>query len=126
MNFIFTIVIFTCLFMFRNERPVYLDQPAVIGYVLDNSSAEKSGLQTGDKITRIQDINNPTWQELIFKAMLSPNQPLDITVQHGKDLKNKTVVPQPGCPDPFGDMDCLPKSTVVVNAFVPPMLTVKT
>src|SRR5258708_15319940 len=86
MNFIFTIVIFTCLFMFRNERPVYLDQPAVIGYVLDNSSAEKSRLQTGDKVTRIQDINNHTLQEVIFKDMLSPNQPLDVTVQHGKDL----------------------------------------
>src|SRR5258708_2623107 len=125
MNFIFTIVIFTCLFMLRNDGPVYLDQPGVIGYVLDNSSAEKSGLQTGDKVTRIQDINNPTWQEVIFKVMLSPNQPLDITVQHGKDLVNKTVVPQTGSRDPLGDMGWLPEAKVVVKGVEPTMPAAK-
>jgi regulator of sigma E protease len=125
MNVIFTIVVLTSLFMFWNERPVYLDQPAIIGYVLDNSAAEKSGLQAGDRIARIQDINNPTWQQVIFKVILSPNQPLDISIQHGNDLVNKTIVPQAGSRDPLGDMGWLPLAKAIIKNPDPSMPAAK-
>ena len=46
------------------EHPVYLDQPAVIGWVMENSAAAKAGIQAGDRIVRIDGTQNPTWEDV--------------------------------------------------------------
>src|SRR5499425_1036316 len=58
MNELLAIVTLTGVFMFHYERPAYLDQPAVIGWIAPDSPAQKAGLQPGDRIVRIQGIDN--------------------------------------------------------------------
>src|SRR5437660_3619599 len=43
MNIVLAIALLTAVFMVHYEHPVYLDQAAVIGYVGDNTPAEKVG-----------------------------------------------------------------------------------
>ena len=61
MNIILAIALLTGVFMVRYEHPYFLDQPAVIGWVLENSAAAKAGFEPGDRIMRIGNTQSPTW-----------------------------------------------------------------
>src|SRR5579871_6261502 len=45
------------------EYPAFLEQPAVIAWVKNNSPAASAGLRPGDRIVRIDGIDNPTWEQ---------------------------------------------------------------
>jgi regulator of sigma E protease len=76
------------------EYPVYLDQPVNLAWVEKDSPAAKAGLQAGDRVIRIDGLQNPTWEQLDPKVMLSPNQPLSLTVKRGDQTFDTTVTPE--------------------------------
>jgi regulator of sigma E protease len=102
MNIVLAIALLTAVFMVHYEHPVYLDQAAVIGYVGENTPAERAGVQAGDKITRIDGINNPTWEDVLNHTVISPNQPLSLELQRGNDKISKSVTPDPVGQDEIG------------------------
>jgi regulator of sigma E protease len=102
MNIVLAIALLTAVFMVHYEHPVYLDQEAVIGYVGENTPAERAGVQAGDKITRIDGINNPTWEDVLNHTVISPNQPLSLELQRGSDKIAKSVTPDPVGQDEIG------------------------
>ena len=53
----------------------------MIGWVMQDSPAAKAGIQAGDRIVRIDGIENPTWEQVVPERRLSPNQSLDITIE---------------------------------------------
>src|ERR1700726_2378966 len=83
MNILLAIGLLTFVYMVHYEYPAVLDEPAVIGWVNPDTPAEKAGIQRGDKIVRVEDIENPNWKQVDPKEALSPNQPLDVTVERG-------------------------------------------
>jgi regulator of sigma E protease len=93
MNILLAIGLLTVVYMVHYEYPVYLDQPAVIGWVEKGSPADKLGLQRGDRIVRLDGIQNPTWEQLDPRVMLSPNQPLDLVIQRADQTIQKTITP---------------------------------
>src|SRR5260370_24101446 len=84
MNIMLAVALLTGVYMLHYEYPADLDQPAVVGWVNPNTPAEKAGVQRGDKIGRVEDIANPTWEQLEAKAMLNQNHPLKIGMQRGR------------------------------------------
>src|SRR5580704_18978109 len=68
MNILLAIALLTGVFMVHYERPEFFDQPAVVGWVLENSPAEKAGIQSGDRIVRIDGTQNPTWEDVLLKT----------------------------------------------------------
>src|SRR5690348_4194017 len=64
MNIILAIGLLTGVYMVHYEYPVFLDKPVVLAWVKHDSPAAKAGLQAGDKITRVEEIQNPTWEQL--------------------------------------------------------------
>jgi regulator of sigma E protease len=60
MNIMLAIGLLAGVYMVHYEYPAYLDQPAVIGWIEQDSPAAKLGLQAGDKIIRIENVENPT------------------------------------------------------------------
>jgi regulator of sigma E protease len=93
MNILLAIGLLTFVYMLHYEYPIFMDQSAVLGWVDQDSPAAKMGLQAGDRIVRVEDIQNPTWEQVEPKVMLSPNQPLSITIQRGGQTIDKTIVP---------------------------------
>jgi regulator of sigma E protease len=91
------------------EYPAYKDAPTVIGWVMNGSPAQQSGLQPGDKITRIEDINNPTWEQTLIRSILNANQPVQIDVQRGDQTLHTTVVPKPTGRDQLGEVLSVPE-----------------
>jgi regulator of sigma E protease len=109
MNILFAVGLLTCVYMVRYEYPAVLDEPAVIGWVLQDTPAAKAGVQVGDRIVRIDGIQNPTWEQVIPREALNPNQPLDVTLERGGQLLNKTIVPEAYGPNQMGSAGWAPK-----------------
>ena len=93
MNILLAIVLLTGVYMVHYEHPAYLDQPAVVGWVEHGSPAEKQGVKPGDRIIQIDGVQNPTWEQVEVKQLLSANQPLAFTVQRGDQDIRGTLVP---------------------------------
>ncbi len=74
-------------------------------------------MQAGDRILQIDDINNPTWEQVSFKVMLSPDQPLNVEVQRGNQTFEKTINPQTvaGSRDGYGSAGWYADESVIVG-----------
>src|SRR5690348_1402222 len=94
MNILLAIGLLTFVYMVHYEYPAVLDEPAVIGWVLPDTPAAKAGIQIGDRIARLEGIENPTWKQIDPKEALSPNQPLDVTIDRGGKLIQASIVPE--------------------------------
>ncbi len=113
MNILLAIGLLTFVYMVHYEYPAVLDQPAVIGWVLPDTAAAKAGIQIGDRIARLDGIENPTWKQVDPKEALSPNQPLDVTIERGGKSFDKTIVPEAYGVNQMGYAGWVPKEPSV-------------
>jgi regulator of sigma E protease len=113
MNIFLAIFLLTVVYMVHYEYPAVLDEPTVIGWVIKDTPAAKAGLQTGDKIVRIDGIDNPNWEQVDTKEALSPGQPLEVTVTRNGQSINTTITPQPYGVDQIGMAGWSPKQPCV-------------
>ncbi len=119
MNILLAIILLTTVYMVHYEYPAVDDQAPVIGWVLKDTAAAKAGFEVGDRITRVDGIENPTWEQVGLKEALSPGQPLDVQVDRGGKILDKTVVPEPMGVDQIGYAGWAPKeSTVIITDLV--------
>lgn len=102
MNIILAIVVLTGVYMVHFEYPDYWRKNAPVGYVESNSPAEKAGILPGDRVLQIDDLQNPTWEQLSYKVELNPNQPLPVTLQRGNEIKHTFLTPAAAPPDQVG------------------------
>ena len=121
MNILLAIALLTGVYMVKYESPIYLDQPAALAWVKSGSPAAQAGLQPGDKIVRVDGIENPTWEQLEPKIWLSPNQPVTVTVQRGNETFERTVIPKPITTSEVGWTGWYPDSPVTVGVLEPGM-----
>jgi regulator of sigma E protease len=119
MNILLAIVLLTVVYMVHYEYPVFLDQPAVVEGVKKDSPAARAGLVPGDRIVKVDGIENPTWEQLQPRVWLSPNQPLTITVQRGTETFQKTIVPQAVTASEVGSAGWYPLEPVIVGKIEP-------
>jgi regulator of sigma E protease len=113
MNIVLAIGLLTVVYMVHYEYPAVLDEPAVIGWVLPDTPAAKAGIQIGDRIARLDGIDNPTWKQIDPKEALSPNQPLDVTIDRGGKSFEKTIVPEAYGVNQMGYAGWVPKEPSV-------------
>ena len=127
MNIFLAIGLLTGVFMVHYEHPVYLDQPAVIGWVIENSPAAKAGIQAGDRITRIDGVQNPTWEDVLLKTAVETNQPISVAVQRGNQILEKQVKAQPQGNeyDPYRTLGWVQDEPITVTQLEPNMPATK-
>jgi regulator of sigma E protease len=113
MNILLAIVLLTTVYMVHYEYPAVYDEAPVIGWVLKDTAAAKAGLEVGDRITRVEDIQNPTWEQVELKEALSPGQPLSLEIDRNGKTLDKTVVPEPTGVDQIGYAGWAPKENTV-------------
>jgi len=122
MNILLAIFLLTVVYMVHYEYAAVDDEPTVVGWVFQDSAAAKAGIQVGDRITRVEDIQNPNWKQVQTKAALSPGQPLDVVVERDGHPLEKTVVPEAEGLDKIGDAGWAPKeNSVVITDLQPDM-----
>ena len=120
MNILLAIALLTIEYMVHYERPEFFDQPAVIGWVADNTPAAAAGIEQGDRIVRIDGQRNPTWEDVLLKVMISAKQPVDISIQRGNQLLEKQVKPD-AASDEYGSVGWQPQQTPAVTELLPNM-----
>jgi regulator of sigma E protease len=122
MNIMLAIVLLTTIYMVHYEYPAVYDEAPVIGWVQKDTAAAKAGFQIGDRITRIDGIENPTWEQIDLKQALSPGQPLVVDVARNGQTIEKTVVPEASGVDQIGWAGWAPKEgTVTITDIVEKM-----
>jgi regulator of sigma E protease len=125
MNILLAIVLLTTVYMVHYEYPVYLDQQAVIEGVRKDSPAAAVGIQAGDRIAKIDDVTNPTWDQVQPRVWLSPNQPLTVTIQRGDQFLQKTLTPKAVTTSEVGSAGWFPEEPVVVGKLDPDLPAAK-
>jgi regulator of sigma E protease len=125
MNILLAIVLLTGVYMLHAEYAAFMDEPAIVGGVESDSPASKIGVQPGDRIVRIAQIDNPTWQQVHETDALSPNQPLSVIIQRGTERLEKQVVPSKAAIDGVGVSGWFPDEPIVVSNVEPNMPAAK-
>jgi regulator of sigma E protease len=113
MNIMLAIFLLTAVYMIHYEYPAVLDEPTVIGWIIKDTPAARAGFQAGDRITRIDGIENPNWEQVETKEYLSPGQPLDVTVDRGGKPISRTIFPEPAGIDQIGMAGWSPKQPCI-------------
>ncbi len=118
MNVMLAVALLTGVYMVHYEYPALLDEPTVVGWVPTDTPAARAGIQKGDKIVRVENIENPNWEQVDVKAALSPNQPLKFGIERDGKVFEKVLVPEPFGPNQYGDIGWVPKEPSVTLTLV--------
>ncbi len=92
MNVVLAVGLLTGMFMFRYPKIPTMHSPE-IGYVEPGSAAAKAGVHEGDRIVQIDNQTNPTWEDVRFKEVGSPNRPIPVAVERNGRRELLTVTP---------------------------------
>jgi regulator of sigma E protease len=90
-NFLLAFALMTGLYMMHNEVDVYLNGPAVVDYVSQNSPAAKAGIQAGDTIVQFGAVKNPDWQQVSIRMGIDGNTTIPVTVARPNDGTTQDV-----------------------------------
>jgi regulator of sigma E protease len=113
MNILLAVILLTTVYMVHYEYPAVYDEAPVIGWVLKDTPAAKAGFEVGDRITRVEDVQNPNWEQVELKEALNPGQPLSVQIdRNGKSIE-KTIVPEATGVDQIGYAGWAPKENTV-------------
>jgi regulator of sigma E protease len=121
MNVVLAVGLLTVVYMVHYEYPAFVDQPGVIAYVKPGSAAAQAGFAAGDHIVRIAGIQNPTWEQIGLKVMLSPNESLPVTIDRNGQVLEKTITPKAVTSSEVGSAGWSPQQGVVVADVDPAM-----
>ena len=81
-NFVLSFVLLALVGLFHHEVDQYLDGPAIVDYVSQNSEAAKLGLAPGDVITQFAQDKNPNWDRILIDCNLHMNGDVPIAFTH--------------------------------------------
>ncbi|MBI4465373.1 MAG: RIP metalloprotease RseP [Acidobacteria bacterium] len=95
MNVVLAIALLTGLFMYRYQKPAYMEGPATVGWIEPASPAASAGLLAGDRIARIANLENPQWQDVEIQVISSPERPLEVAVERQGQTLVVSLTPQP-------------------------------
>jgi regulator of sigma E protease len=119
MNILLAIVLLTGLFMVRYTHPAFLEKSVEIFAVDQDSPAAKSGFQPGDRVIRIEDKQNPTWEQFGISMLLYSDRPVDVAVMRGNEVVHLKMQVNTKYEDNFQGLQ--PKESNIVNEVTPGM-----
>ncbi len=120
-NVVLAVALLTAVFSMRHEIPYGMYRPAVVGWCLPGYPAAQAGVKEGDQILEIADTQNPTWQDVQNKVLISPNQPLALVVKRGTEELPLTLLPKVEGKQQSGDAGWQPQQPFVVTGLEPDM-----
>ena len=79
MNFVLAIAVLTGLYMVSYEKVLNPDG-TVVGHVTPGSPAARAGIQPGDKVVRLDGKDNPDWEDIVTKEIVT-GQTMTVTME---------------------------------------------
>jgi regulator of sigma E protease len=106
-NFLLALALMTGFYMMHNEVEAFRSQAATIDFVSDHTAAAAAGLKPGDLITRFDNVNDPTWEQVSIRAAMNVGQVIPVDVKRdGQTVSTEMMVPSPHGSDEF-DFDTI-------------------
>ena len=122
-NFLLSFVLLIFVGLFHHEVAQYLEGPAIVNYVSQDSQAAKFGLAPGDVITRFAQDKDPTWERILIDCNLHMNGTVPIAFTHnGQETQAMLRVAYSGGADGEFDMEDL--QSLGINPVMQPSLRV--
>jgi regulator of sigma E protease len=115
-NLVLAVVLLTSVFTLHHEVPYGFYEPAVVGWCVPGLPADQAGLKPGDQILDIGGSQNPSWQDVMNKVLVSPNQPMPVRVKRGNDLLTVTLTPRAEGKSQGGEAGWIPFKPFIVTA----------
>jgi len=103
MNIILASVVLTVVYMYHHEFFAVYRNPVEIVSVNPGSAADKAGIRHGDRIVKVEGIQNPTWEQLLLRMDINPEQPVPVTLLRDGKQVSTTVTPDVNGPNRMGD-----------------------
>lgn len=91
-NILLAIGLLTGLFMVRYPKVPNPASPFV-GYLVADGAAAKAGVRLGDQLVQVDDMVNPTFEQIALHEVTSANHPMQVWVKRGGDRLHLTVTP---------------------------------
>lgn len=95
MNVLLALVLLTVLDRYHYEVPAFETEQARIGEVAPDSPASQAGLAPGDLLTRVDDLKNPSWEDVELRVAMSPGKALPVEVVHDGQTRQVEITPRP-------------------------------
>jgi regulator of sigma E protease len=106
-NFLLALLLMTGFYMMHNEVEAFRSQAANIDFVSDHTAAAAAGLKPGDVITRFDNVNSPTWEQVSIRSAMNVGQTIPVDVRRdGQTVTTQLTVPNPRGSDDF-DFDTI-------------------
>jgi regulator of sigma E protease len=115
MNLLLAVVIVATSYMEGMVVPRYLKEPAVIGPIVPNTIAQRSGLKSKDRIVAVDGNKVDTWQDMEIALGTASRDKLNVTVDRGGQEVNLRFDPPRSenvDPESLGFRYMLPKTIV--------------
>jgi regulator of sigma E protease len=115
-NLVLAVLVLAVVLAQGAEVPIYQDQPAVVGKVVEDSPAETASIQAGDRIIKVADDTIESWMDLEFSVSTRPRREIPITyVRDGAEMTTRVTTKAEGRFE-MGDIGVLPYSVPVVRS----------
>ncbi len=120
MNIVLAVGLLTGLFMVRYPKAPVVHSP-IVGAMVANGAAAKAGILEGDRVVQIDNIVNPTWDDIRAKESFSPNRPLNVIVERNNERKFITMTPIADEKNGIGDAAWAEQAEIEVASVEPGM-----
>jgi regulator of sigma E protease len=91
-NIVLAVVLLTGLFMAHFPKVPTPPSP-LVGEVDKDGTAYKAGIREGDRVVQIDDIENPTWEDIVIKEISSAKKAMEVRVKRDGQMLRFMVTP---------------------------------
>ena len=119
MNLALAVVVLTFVLYQGADVPVFGEQSVVVGTIVADSPAEKSGIQPGDRIVALDDEPIESWKKLDMAVIPKGGRSVRLTIERaGKRLEQNVVLSSLGKYEE-GSLGVLPATRPAISAVNP-------
>ena len=94
-NFVLAFVLMAGVYMVHNEVNQYESGPAVTDYISPGSPVAKTGIHAGDTIVHFDNVENPTWDDVLNHAALNLNQTVPFSYRSRRPARQHQLPHRP-------------------------------
>jgi regulator of sigma E protease len=80
-NGVLAVALLMGLYMFHYETVAFLEEPAVVARVEEDSPAAAAGVQTGDRILSIDGLDTPDWKSVHLAVLTAANKTVPVGLE---------------------------------------------
>ena len=119
MNILLAVIVLAGLYRFHFQKPAFEEQPARVGDVEADSPASQIGVKPGDLVVRLDNLQNPRWEELQIKILTTVGEAMPVEVERDGKTLSMALTPRPSGPDRVGDAGLYPYAPGVIDKVEP-------